>query len=221
MPSYLRDPRRGFLTRDWRILCLLRLGFDIENAPLPRYTTFFCFASSAIPCILNHSDEFRRLYGSGLAGGGRLAVGENLPGRPPGQRIAAPRLLRLHPVSVLGPPPAGRAKSCGQIAPTGEYPTSFRSDSVEPLKNRSNRVADTLAVPQSPPPDCSPHIQKLTCESPHSRTPVSTHRPSRADSSTASQTLCVCSALRKSGCAGWPDSIPRTKSARAFRKVCS
>ncbi len=55
----------------------------------------------------------------------------------------------------------------------------------------------------------------------HASAPVAFHSPVRADSITASHTFCVCSALRKSGCVGLPDSTPCTKSASAFKNVCS
>jgi len=61
----------------------------------------------------------------------------------------------------------------------------------------------------------------IICDSNQSWAPVSTQRPARADSRTASHTFWVCKPLRKSGWAGVPLSMPATKSASAFRKVCS
>ena len=36
--SYLREPRRGFRSSDWRTLVFLRLGLLILKVPLPTYS---------------------------------------------------------------------------------------------------------------------------------------------------------------------------------------
>ncbi len=43
---YLREPRWGFFSADWRFLAFLRFGFVITNVPLPTYSAFQSFSSA-------------------------------------------------------------------------------------------------------------------------------------------------------------------------------
>ncbi len=42
---YLREPRSGFLSFAWRVLCGLRAGLLITNVPLPRYSALYVLSS--------------------------------------------------------------------------------------------------------------------------------------------------------------------------------
>ena len=45
-PPYLREPRRGFFSSDWRTLIFFRLGLLITNVPLPRYSALNSLSSA-------------------------------------------------------------------------------------------------------------------------------------------------------------------------------